>query len=303
MHYYKRNIGDYNKKAGRLTMLQHGAYTLLLDACYDRERFPTLDEAIDWTWASSEEEIAAVKFVIHKFFTEAGEIWRQSRIQEEIDAFQNNAKINKKIALEREEKRRQQPRSVPKKARTVLKDERSVDDPPPDVNEPPRSTHEPPPNHKPLTINHKPEREDASPRGSRLLQDFEMPSDWAEFCKTERPDLNPRQTFSRFKDHWIAKPGKDGRKSDWTATWRNWVRGERSLPQSQQNARQFGNQIVADVSDPDSRASIEAEGVATGIGKWDEREHWADYKARVRGRPVAPMTLEQLAQMAKRRKA
>ena len=57
MHYYKRNIGDYAKKAGRLTMLQHGAYTLLIDSCYDREKFPTLEDAIEWTWASSDDEI------------------------------------------------------------------------------------------------------------------------------------------------------------------------------------------------------------------------------------------------------
>jgi len=60
MHYYKRNLGDYAKKAGRLSMLQHGSYTLLIDACYDRETFPTLEEAIEWTWASTQEEIDAL---------------------------------------------------------------------------------------------------------------------------------------------------------------------------------------------------------------------------------------------------
>ena len=68
MHYFKRNIGDYHKKAGRLSMLEHGAYTLLIDSCYDRERFPTMDEAIDWCWARTDEEIAAVRFVLGKFF-------------------------------------------------------------------------------------------------------------------------------------------------------------------------------------------------------------------------------------------
>jgi 5-methylcytosine-specific restriction endonuclease McrA len=68
MHYYKRNLGDYAKKAGRLSMLQHGAYTLLIDACYDRETFPTLEQAIEWTWASSDIEIDAVKFVLNRFF-------------------------------------------------------------------------------------------------------------------------------------------------------------------------------------------------------------------------------------------
>ena len=67
VHYYKRNIGDYHKKAGRLSILEHGAYTLLMDACYDREQFPTYDEAIDWTWASSNEEIEAVEFVLPPF--------------------------------------------------------------------------------------------------------------------------------------------------------------------------------------------------------------------------------------------
>ena len=49
-------------------MLEHGAYTLLMDAIYDREIFPTLDEALDWAWARDEAEVAAVKFVLTKFF-------------------------------------------------------------------------------------------------------------------------------------------------------------------------------------------------------------------------------------------
>jgi len=43
MNYFKFHIGDYAKKCGRLSMLEHGAYTQLIQACYDRERFPTLD--------------------------------------------------------------------------------------------------------------------------------------------------------------------------------------------------------------------------------------------------------------------
>lgn len=87
MHYYKKNIGDYAKKAGRLSMLQHGSYTLLIDACYDREIFPTLEEAIDWTWASSKEEIEAVEFVLRKFFTLTDGVYIQSRIQQELEEY------------------------------------------------------------------------------------------------------------------------------------------------------------------------------------------------------------------------
>ena len=127
MHYYKRNIGDYSIKAGKLTMLQHGAYTLIMDCCYDREQFPTREQAIEWTWAVSDEEIAAVEFVLSRFFTLEGEHYVQKRIAEELGAYHDRAAINKKNRA--------------KGSRTG--DESST-------NGDKRS-----PNHKPLTNNHK----------------------------------------------------------------------------------------------------------------------------------------------------
>ena len=132
MHYYKRNLGDYAKKAGRLSMLQHGSYTLLIDACYDREQFPTRDEAIEWTWASSTAEIEAVEFVLRKFFTLEAGVYVQKRIQEELHEYRQKAETNKRIATERETKR---------KANSTNRSQ--------DVNEAP-------PNHKPLTNNQEP---------------------------------------------------------------------------------------------------------------------------------------------------
>ena len=139
MHYYKRNIGDYAKKAGRLSMLEHGAYTLLMDAIYDRETFPTLEEALDWAWARDEAEVAAVKFVLNKFF-ELREDGRyvQNRIQEELNSYKAKAETNARIAKDREAKRRS-------------KHEASRN-----VHETCEETHEAPPNHKPLTNNQEP---------------------------------------------------------------------------------------------------------------------------------------------------
>ena len=133
MHYYKKNIGDYAKKAGRLTMLQHGAYTLLLDSCYDRERFPTLQEAIEWAWASTEAEIEAVKFVLSRFFTlDKDGCHVQDRILQELLEYHAKSDTNKRIAIERETKR--------KEKRTNRE----------------QYVNEPPPNQEPITINHKP---------------------------------------------------------------------------------------------------------------------------------------------------
>ena len=133
MHYYKKNIGDYAKKAGRLTMLQHGAYTLLLDSCYDRERFPTLQEAIEWAWASTEAEVEAVKFVLSRFFTlDKDGCHVQDRILQELLEYHAKSDTNKRIAIERETKR--------KEKRTNRE----------------QYVNEPPPNQEPITNNHKP---------------------------------------------------------------------------------------------------------------------------------------------------
>jgi len=208
MHYYKRNLGDYAKKAGRLSMLQHGAYTLLLDACYDREEFPTLEQAIEWTWASTKEEEEAVSFVLRKFFELQGGVYVQKRVQEELAEYHAKSSINKRIATERETKRRE---SATNRA--------------PDVNEPP-------PNHEPLTINQEPltskPRERASPTGSRLPSDWALPDEWAQWAKEARPDLYIPETAMRFSDYWHSVAGAKGRKADWQATWRNWVRNEKA---------------------------------------------------------------------------
>lgn len=139
MHYYKRNLGDYAKKAGRLSMLQHGSYTLLIDACYDREQFPTLEEAIEWTWASTTEEMEAVAFVLRKFFTLENGIYIQKRIQEEIAEYHGKAETNKRIAIDRETKR--------KENNTNREQENTNRE---------QVVNESPPNHKPITNNHKP---------------------------------------------------------------------------------------------------------------------------------------------------
>jgi uncharacterized protein YdaU (DUF1376 family) len=207
MHYYKRNLGDYAKKAGRLTMLQHGAYTLLIDSCYDREVFPTLEQALEWTWASTEAEVEAVKFVLSRFFVlDKDGCYVQDRILQELLHYHKNADTNKRIADEREAKRRE----------NRTKREQVVD--------------EAPPNHKPLTTNHKPIEKKTL--GKRLASDFTFPKEWAEFCIETRPELHPTKTFDQFKDYWIAQAGQKGVKLDWFATWRNWVRSTNAPKQN-----------------------------------------------------------------------
>lgn len=202
MHYYKRNLGDYAKKAGRLTMLQHGSYTLLIDACYDREQFPTMEQAIEWCWAATPEEICAVQFVLSRFFVLEDGVYVQERIREEITEYREKATKNQRIAQDREAKRKE-----PSTTRA-------------------RNVNETPPNQEPLTKNHKPKES----RGTRLTEEWRPSPEDIAFCKANRQDLKVSEVFQRFRDYWIAQPGAKGRKADWPATWRNWVRNEKAGP-------------------------------------------------------------------------
>lgn len=131
-------------------MLEHGAYTLLIDACYDREQFPTLQEAIDWCWARSDEEIQAVTFVLKRFFKQDGDVYVQSRIKEEIEKYQENAAINKRIAKEREARRAE------KRAQKETEREQTATDRVKTETDREQTDDEAPPNHKPLTKNQEP---------------------------------------------------------------------------------------------------------------------------------------------------
>lgn len=206
MHYYKRNLGDYAKKTGRLTMLQHGAYTLLIDSCYDREIFPTLEQAIEWTWASTEAEIEAVKFVLSRFFVLDKEgCYVQDRILQELLHYHANADTNKRIAIEREAKRKSKGTN-----RVQVVDEA-------------------PPNQEPLTINQEPKKSAtkvACPPDVGL-QEWE---DWLSLRKAKKAPVTETVvksarkeaekagiTLNAFLTIWCAR-GSQGLQADWLKT-------------------------------------------------------------------------------------
>lgn len=74
-------------------------------------------------------------------------------------------------------------------------------------------------------------------RGTRLPADWELPDDWRAWAEGERADLDPDVVADSFRDFWVSKPGKDGRKCDWQATWRNWVRSQKSVTGSSSVSR------------------------------------------------------------------
>jgi uncharacterized protein YdaU (DUF1376 family) len=210
MHYYKRNLGDYAKKAGRLTMLQHGAYTLLIDSCYDRELFPTLEEALEWTWASTEAEVEAVKFVLSRFFLlDKDGCYVQDRILDELLHYQKNSDTNKRIADEREAKRREN-----RTKRVQVVDEA-------------------PPNQEPLTINHKPIKDKATSVATPIGVSDSVWQEFKTLRKAKKAPITQRAidaiTSEANKAGWTLEKaleecvirGWQAFKADWVATKAN----------------------------------------------------------------------------------
>jgi hypothetical protein len=61
-----------------------------------------------------------------------------------------------------------------------------------------------------------------------LPQDWQPTEEMIEFCKIERPELKVKAVADTFRDYWVSVAGAKGRKADWLATWRNWVRNQRA---------------------------------------------------------------------------
>ncbi|MCX5516215.1 DUF1376 domain-containing protein [Kaistia algarum] len=64
-----------------------------------------------------------------------------------------------------------------------------------------------------------------SKTGTRIAPDWSANTDDREFARTLGfGDVGIDRECGRFRDYWIAKPGRDGVKLDWSATFRNWFR-------------------------------------------------------------------------------
>jgi hypothetical protein len=75
------------------------------------------------------------------------------------------------------------------------------------------------------------EKQNRSSRGTTLPDDWLLPDDWASDArqvafKAKQPlsDDEISNEADKFRDHWHSKAGAAGRKTDWRATWRNWLR-------------------------------------------------------------------------------
>ena len=94
MHKYFRQIGDYAKDTRHLSLLEHGAYSIMLDISYATEK-PLPDDLAALArlcCARSKEDREAVERVLREFYrkdTNGG--WIQKRVQKELDDYRDQS--------------------------------------------------------------------------------------------------------------------------------------------------------------------------------------------------------------------
>lgn len=96
-------------------------------------------------------------------------------------------------------------------------------------------------------------------RGSRLPADWLPDDDVIQQMSSEHPAVNLKAEHAKFVDYWTAKSGKDATKTDWNATWRNWIRRSAEQPSTRTNGSQVHKlRAVADLA-AEVRAQEQAE--------------------------------------------
>lgn len=211
MNYYEHHIGDYAQATAHLTFVEDAAYSRLIRKYYAEEKpLPADLSAVQrLIGARTKEEKFAVDSVLKEFFFLEVDGWHNKRADLEILRYRE--KRSKAAASARVRWDKTQCESDADAMRTHT--ERNAHQTPDTIHQTPIKELEPQPKKS---------------KGTRMDQGWALPDDCAIWAKQNRSDVNVNQTADGFKDYWLAIPGMKGVKADWFATWRNWVRNQRT---------------------------------------------------------------------------
>ncbi len=209
MNYYQHHIGDFIRDTARLSDSQCMAYLRMIWIYYETEE--SLEDDANAIAFRTGANASDVQQILRHFFFQHDGRWHHARCDREILAFREKSEKAKKSADARW-----------KNANAMrTHSERKANEPVFDANQEPVTN---------ISTTSVVEKGTSSARGSRLPADWQCPDDWIQDAIGIRPHWDRRRvlvTADNFRDYWIAQPGAKGRKTDWRATWRNWVRNER----------------------------------------------------------------------------
>lgn len=261
-------VSTYEAHTAHLSLCEDGAYNRLLRLCW---RTPGCSLPADDTWVMRQMRVdqtsfdAFVKPVLSEFFKVRRGRYVNDKLKEVFD--EANAKTERRKNAGRkggEAKSRKSKEPMPSNATAELEQCSGKLEPELELH----------------TDSKKEEAfaspEKRAPNGSRLSPDWTLPDDWLSEArrlafqqKTPLTDQEIRNEADKFRDYWVAAPGAKGRKCDWVATWRSWIRNGLERRQGRGNASGRGG---ATAFAQHGRGSI----AAAAARRADQRANGAD---------------------------
>ena len=99
----------------------------------------------------------------------------------------------------------------------------------------------------------------AKPKSSRIPEDFEITFEMRLWANENIPGLDIDRATESFIDYWASTPGTKALKTDWVATWRNWMRREATnYRPAKQTAVQRGLTVVEQLKQFESKLEVTA---------------------------------------------
>lgn len=236
MNYVQFHIGDWESGTRLLTPLEKGIYIDLLMLYYSTER-PILRSYFDRiTRGYTEDERKAFDYVVSQYFEEQDDGFHNARCDEEIaKAAEKSEKARKSIQARWNKAAKGPASSV---SDTCRKPDESTDAIRTN-NE--RNTDVLLTNNQEPITNKETERKKKEKRQA-ITHAFNLdllPSEWADYAKQVRPDLDPQTVFADFVFYFTKGRGTGELRSDkgWNQSWQGWVRRQKET----RNAKPAGS--------------------------------------------------------------
>ena len=236
MNYVQFHIGDWESGTRLLTPLEKGIYIDLLMLYYSTER-PILRSYFDRiTRGYTEDERKAFDYVVSQYFEEQDDGFHNARCDEEIaKAAEKSEKARKSIQARWNKAAKGPASSV---SDTCRKPDESTDAIRTN-NE--RNTDVLLTNNQEPITNKETERKKKEKRQA-ITHAFNLdllPSEWADYSKQVRPDLDPQTVFADFVFYFTKGRGAGELRSDkgWNQSWQGWVRRQKET----RNAKPAGS--------------------------------------------------------------
>lgn len=212
--YFPLYVDDFEADTAHLTIEEDGAYNRLLRLCW---RTPGCSVPDDPKWIMRKMRVSADDFyrvvepLIDEYFTRGvGRVF-SARLQleyEKVGAYHKQKSDAGKASAKSKALKRN--KTGPNGVDVPLQQPEPEPEPYPDIEK-------------------REANASQKKRGARLADDWVLPRDWGDWAIAEGwSESTVRLEAEKFRDYWHSKPGKDGTKLDWKATWRNWMRNSKS---------------------------------------------------------------------------